>query len=96
VLSGFCGQVIELTPEGEILRRVSVPDEELLPPFAAAITSGNVVYIKRPSLSMCRLQLDDGSCVDIPGAEKYTLIGAEGEAVVLQTGSTLEWRRTME
>ncbi|MEX2304157.1 MAG: hypothetical protein WD733_24650 [Bryobacterales bacterium] len=97
VLSGFCGQVIELTPEGEILRRVSVPDEELLPPFAAAVTSDNVVYIKRhPTSPMCRLQLYDGSCVDIQSAGKYTLIGAEGEALVLQNGSALEWRRAVE
>jgi hypothetical protein len=98
VLSGFCGQVIELTPEGEILRRVSVPDEDLLPPFAAAITSNNVVYIKRnnPSFSLCRLQLDDGSCVDIQSAEKYTLIGVEGQALVLQNGPALEWRRATE
>jgi hypothetical protein len=75
-----------------------MPDEDLLPPFAAAITTDNVVYIKRhhPSLAMCRLQLDNGSCVDIPGAEKYTLIGVEGQALVLQNGSALEWRRAME
>jgi hypothetical protein len=96
VLSGFCGQVIELTPEGEILRRVSIPDEDLLPPFAAAITADNVVYIERPSLSLCRLQLDDGSCIDIPSAEKYTLIGVEGQALVLRNGSALEWRKAVE
>jgi hypothetical protein len=96
VLSGYCNQAIELTPGGEILRRVSLADEDLLPPFAAAIASDSVIYLKRHpgSFSICRLQLDDGSCEDIQSPERFTLLGAEGQALVLQNGLTLEWRTT--
>lgn len=101
VLSADCEQWIELSPEGEILRRISLSGTGLLPAFFAAITADNSVYVRHlSSLSLCRLQAEPRTCEEIQGPENYSLLGsllgADGAALVLRNRSAIEWRRPVE
>jgi hypothetical protein len=97
VLSADCAQWIELSPEGQILRRESLAGTGLLPLFLAAITPDNRIYMRPDSaLSICRFEVEQRVCEEIQTPENYTLLGADGAALVLKNRSVIEWRKPVE
>jgi hypothetical protein len=97
VLTADCPQWIELDPEGAILRRESLAGIGLLPALLAAVTSDNRIYMRPDSaLSICRLEIEQRACKEIQTPENYTLLGADGAALVLQNRSVIEWRKPVE
>lgn len=97
VLTADCPQWIEMDAEGEILRRESLAGTGLLPALLAAVTSDNRIYMRPDSaLSICRLEIEQRACKEIQAPENYTLLGADGTALVLQNRSVIEWRTPVE